>query len=153
MFANGETWKEMRRFALTTLRDFGMGKKLSEEKIMEECQYLIEVMEQYKGMCHISSVICCHFWYRKNNKSSLHVTGKAFDTTKSMNYAVSNIISAIIYGSRFEYDDPKFTSMVNRANETIRLTGSPSVQVRFIFPLELLATDIQNIAFTDSISL
>ena len=43
--------------------------------------------------------------------------------------------------------------MVNRANETIRLTGSPSVQVRFIFPLELLATDIQNIAFTDSISL
>uniref|UniRef100_A0A8C5AIF7 Cytochrome P450 2K1-like n=1 Tax=Gadus morhua TaxID=8049 RepID=A0A8C5AIF7_GADMO len=108
LFANGETWKEMRRFALTTLRDFGMGKKLSEEKIMEECQYLIEVMEQYKG--------------------------KAFDTTKSMNYAVSNIISAIIYGSRFEYDDPKFTSMVNRANETIRLTGSPSVQIYNALP-------------------
>ena len=39
-----------------------------------------------------------------------------------MNYAVSNIISAIIYGSRFEYDDPEFTAMVDRANETIRLT-------------------------------
>ena len=68
-----------------------------------------------------------------------------------MNYAVSNIISAIIYGSRFEYDDPEFTAMVDRANETIRLTGSPSVQVQFIFPLGLVVTDIQNIAFTDSI--
>ena len=119
----------MRRFALTTLRDFGMGKKLSEEKIMEECQYLIEVMEQYKGMCHISSVICCHFWYRKNNKSSLHVTGKAFDTTKSMNYAVSNIICAIMYGSRLEYYDPEFKAMVNRSNGNIQIFGSPSAQV------------------------
>ena len=46
-----------------------------------------------------------------------------------MNYAVSNIICAIVYGSRFEYDDPKFMAMVNRANENIRLAGSASVQV------------------------
>lgn len=57
------------------------------------------------------------------------VAGKAFDTTQSVNYAVSNIICSIVYGNRFEYDDPEFTIQVDRANETIQIVGSPSMQV------------------------
>ncbi|XP_029629678.1 cytochrome P450 2K1 isoform X2 [Salmo trutta] len=108
LFANGDSWKEMRRFALTNLRDFGMGKKGSEEKILEEIHYLIEVLEKHEG--------------------------KAFDTTQPVIYAVSNIISAIVYGSRFEYTDPLFTGMADRANESMYLTGTASAQMYNMFP-------------------
>lgn len=50
LFANGELWKEMRRFALTTLRDFGMGKRMAEDKILEECHHLIQIFAEHKGM-------------------------------------------------------------------------------------------------------
>uniref|UniRef100_A0A7N6FIX8 Cytochrome P450 2K1-like n=1 Tax=Anabas testudineus TaxID=64144 RepID=A0A7N6FIX8_ANATE len=106
--SNGDSWKEMRRFSLTNLRDFGMGKKACEDKIIEESHYLLEVFKNFKG--------------------------EAFDTTHSVNSSVSNIICSIIYGSRFEYDDPKFTSMVDVANKRIELTGSPLIQMYNIYP-------------------
>eukprot|EP00063_Salmo_salar_P083303 XP_014058138.1 PREDICTED: cytochrome P450 2K3-like [Salmo salar] len=108
LFANGDSWKEMRRFALRNLRDFGMGKKRIEEKILEEIHYLIEVLEKHEG--------------------------KAFDTTQPVIYAVSNIISAIVYGSRFEYTDPLFTCMADRAKESMYLTGTASAQMYNMFP-------------------
>ncbi|KAF1376957.1 hypothetical protein PFLUV_G00216900 [Perca fluviatilis] len=108
LWSNGDSWKEMRRFALTNLRDFGMGKKASEDKIIEECEHLIGKFKKFKG--------------------------EAFDTTQPINYAVSNIICSIVYGSRFEYDDPEFTSLVDGTNRNIQLVGSPSVQVYNMFP-------------------
>ncbi|XP_041814156.1 cytochrome P450 2K1-like isoform X2 [Chelmon rostratus] len=108
LWSNGDSWKEMRRFALANLRDFGMGKKVCEDKIIEECDYLIEVFKEFKG--------------------------EAFDTTQPMNRAVSNIICSIVYGSRFEYDDPEFMSLVYRTNRNIQLAASPSIQMYNLFP-------------------
>ncbi|XP_043090082.1 cytochrome P450 2K1 [Puntigrus tetrazona] len=108
IFANGESWRELRRFALTNLRDFGMGKKKIEEKIIEETCHLQEEFEKFAG--------------------------RPFETTQLMNYAASSVISSIVYGSRFEYTDPQLRNMVDRANESIRLSGTASVQLYNMFP-------------------
>ncbi|KAM8844043.1 cytochrome P450 2K1-like [Spinachia spinachia] len=108
IFANGESWKEMRRFALSNLRDFGMGKKAAEDKIIEEIHYLIKEFERHEG--------------------------QPFSTAQSINYAVSNIICSIVYGSRFEYSDEEFKLMVERTNVNVQLAGSPSVQLFDMYP-------------------
>uniref|UniRef100_A0A672IQN1 Cytochrome P450 2K1-like n=1 Tax=Salarias fasciatus TaxID=181472 RepID=A0A672IQN1_SALFA len=108
LFANGDSWKEMRRFALSTLKDFGMGKRSAESKILDECDHLVEVLENHQG--------------------------KPFDTGPPLTHATANIISSIVYGSRFEYNDSRFQNLVSRANQTICLVGSPSVQLYNMFP-------------------
>uniref|UniRef100_A0A8B9JB54 Cytochrome P450, family 2, subfamily X, polypeptide 9 n=1 Tax=Astyanax mexicanus TaxID=7994 RepID=A0A8B9JB54_ASTMX len=51
-------WKEHRRFALTTLRNFGMGKQSMEERILGETEHLVECLEKSVGnnVLHIISI-------------------------------------------------------------------------------------------------
>ncbi|XP_020516721.2 cytochrome P450 2K1 [Labrus bergylta] len=108
LWSNGDSWKEMRRFALTNLKDFGMGKRAGEDKIIEECDHLIELFLKFKG--------------------------EAFDTTQPVYYSVSNVICSMVYGSRFEYDSPVFKSLLDRINRLGPLLGSPSMKMYNLFP-------------------
>ncbi|XP_043945730.1 cytochrome P450 2K1-like [Protopterus annectens] len=108
IFANGESWKQMRRFALSTLRDFGMGKKTIEHRILEESVALIKVFESFKG--------------------------QPFENTLIMNSALANIICSIIFGHRFEYDDSTFIQFLKIINESVRLSGSFIIRLYNAFP-------------------
>ncbi|CAI9615853.1 unnamed protein product [Staurois parvus] len=100
-FAHGENWKVMRRFTLSTLRDFGMGKKTVENKIIEESECLVNKFKSFEG--------------------------KPFENTMIINAAVANIIVSIVLGHRFKYEDPVFLRLMSLINENLRLAGSPMV--------------------------
>ncbi|KAG8003541.1 Cytochrome P450 2J6 [Nibea albiflora] len=97
--SNGETWKRQRRFALSTLRSFGLGKSSLEQNICEEVRHLQEEMEKEKG-------------------------GEPFNPAGLFNNAVSNIICQLVMGKRFDYSDHKFQIMLKYLSEIVSLEGS-----------------------------
>ncbi|KFQ99209.1 Cytochrome P450 2K1, partial [Nipponia nippon] len=109
IFSDGENWKVMRRFTLTTLRDFGMGKKAIEDRVVEEYKCLADIIEAQKG--------------------------KPLEMTLMMNAAIANVIVSILLGKRYDYEDPTFKRLLSLVNENIRIFGTPSVSMYNIFPL------------------
>ncbi|NP_001085210.1 cytochrome P450 family 2 subfamily E member 1 L homeolog [Xenopus laevis] len=107
-FANGENWKVMRRFTISTLRDFGMGKKTMEDRICEESEFLKQVFESYKG--------------------------KPFDNTIIMNAAVANIIVHILLNHRFDYDDATLKNLISIVSENISFAAKPIVLLYNAYP-------------------
>ncbi|XP_069832032.1 cytochrome P450 2K6-like [Dendropsophus ebraccatus] len=108
LFSHGENWRTMRRFTLSTLRDFGMGKSTIEEKIIAECVHLHNEFASTKG--------------------------KPFDNMMILNASVANIIVSILLGYRMDYDDPQFKRLLSLINENVRLAGMPMVSLYNIFP-------------------
>ncbi|XP_065263576.1 cytochrome P450 2H1-like isoform X3 [Emys orbicularis] len=99
LFSNGEQWKQLRRFALTNLRHFGMGKKSIEERIQEETYFLMERLR--------------------------NTHGRPFDPTLFLTHALSNVICSIVFGDRFDYEDKKFVTLISLVQENDKLQRSP----------------------------
>uniref|UniRef100_A0A8C3HAD4 Cytochrome P450 n=1 Tax=Chrysemys picta bellii TaxID=8478 RepID=A0A8C3HAD4_CHRPI len=108
VYGTGERWRQLRRFAITTFKNFGMGKRSMEERIKEEAQYLVSE-------------------FRKTE-------GKPFDPTFFLSCAGSNIICTLVFGERFEYTDEKFLTLLNLINSNWKLMSSTWGQLLFTFP-------------------
>ncbi|XP_044527073.1 cytochrome P450 2G1 [Gracilinanus agilis] len=101
--ANGERWRTLRRFSLTILRNFGMGKRSIEERIQEEAGFLLEEFRKTKGT--------------------------PIDPTFFLSRTVSNVISSVVFGSRFDYEDEQFLYLLRLINESFIEMSTPWAQL------------------------
>uniref|UniRef100_G1T2D2 Cytochrome P450 n=1 Tax=Oryctolagus cuniculus TaxID=9986 RepID=G1T2D2_RABIT len=87
MACYGHAWREQRRFSVSTLRNFGMGKKSLEHWVTEEAACLCAVFSEHAG--------------------------HPFSPKALLNKAIGNVIASLTFGCRFEYDDHRLTRLMD----------------------------------------
>lgn len=153
----GPCWREHRRFALTTLRNFGLGKNSMEERIHGEIQYIVKILDdsigkdntntsttsnsrsdlslnnkllhQYMLLPVCFSTICVEY---NNNQVYLCMylfSGKTMSPQLMFHNAASNIICQVLFGTRFEYDDAFIRTFIRCFTENAKLANGPWAMV------------------------
>uniref|UniRef100_A0A3B4DLU6 Cytochrome P450, family 2, subfamily AD, polypeptide 2 n=1 Tax=Pygocentrus nattereri TaxID=42514 RepID=A0A3B4DLU6_PYGNA len=107
VLSNGYLWKMHRKFTNIYLRNFGEAKKNFERSIQQESVFLCEAFKEEKGPFNP------HFY---------------------VNNAIANIISAAVFGHRFEYHDERFLAVLRLDSEALVLAGSFRAQLYNAFP-------------------
>uniref|UniRef100_A0A7E4V6Z0 Cytochrome P450 n=1 Tax=Panagrellus redivivus TaxID=6233 RepID=A0A7E4V6Z0_PANRE len=77
--AQGALWREQRRFAMHMLKDFGMGRNLMQERILDEVVYMVEKLR---------------------NLSQDESAG--YDIQGDLDLAIGSVINGLLFGYRFE---------------------------------------------------
>ncbi|XP_053538031.1 cytochrome P450 2F2 isoform X2 [Ictalurus punctatus] len=105
----GRQWKEHRRFALMTLRNFGLGKQSMENRILGEIEHLVAKLEKYAG-------------------SSMYPQTLFHD-------AASNIIYLVLFGTRYDYGDETLKVYVRLYSENAKLANGPWAMIYYALPI------------------
>ncbi|OWK52895.1 Cytochrome P450 2C16 [Lonchura striata] len=105
---NEKKWRELRRFTLSTLRDFGMGKNSMSQKVQQEAQHLVELLAKLEG--------------------------GAFEPMTTFRHAVANVICSVVFGSRYSYSDAAFLELLDAVSNYVSFFLSPLAKVYNTFP-------------------
>uniref|UniRef100_A0A0L8HI14 Cytochrome P450 n=1 Tax=Octopus bimaculoides TaxID=37653 RepID=A0A0L8HI14_OCTBM len=85
-FNIGKKWKYMKKFSMSTLRDLGIGKRITEEKIHLETEKLGELFQSHNG--------------------------KPFSLSKLMSYYSLGIIYNLMFGERIKFGEPEYEEII-----------------------------------------
>nr|ALF38185.1 CYP2D50 [Equus caballus] len=107
----GHTWREQRRFSVSTLRNFGLGKKSLEQWVTQEASYLCAVFADQGG--------------------------RPFSPDALLNKAVSNVIASLTFGRRFDYNDPHFLEILDLTEDILKEQSGFLPQVLNAIPMLL----------------
>ncbi|XP_013909440.1 PREDICTED: L-amino-acid oxidase-like [Thamnophis sirtalis] len=100
IFAHGENWRQMRQFSIAALRDYGMGKRIVEDKISEECSVLIKTYATYEAILSLVPLLLA-IWASVN-----HANEEEDDWMKC-------------------FEDPNYEELLNIARNGLEKTSNP----------------------------
>ncbi|XP_044133571.1 cytochrome P450 2C15-like [Bufo gargarizans] len=121
---DGERWRQLRRFTITSLRNFGMGKTSMERRVLEESENLIRAVTK--------------------------IEGKPFNALNLLGCAVGNITSCALLGEHFDYNDPKLQELIITTRRFIFNTHSPLHELGNTFPFLLNIPILKEKIFKES---
>ncbi|XP_052603438.1 cytochrome P450 2D20-like [Peromyscus californicus insignis] len=107
----GPEWREQRRFSVSTLRNFGLGKKSLEQWVTEEAGHLCDAFADQAG--------------------------QPFNPRTMLNKATCNVISSLIFAHRFEYEDPYLSRMLKLLEKALADAFGFFPEVLNAFPILL----------------
>ncbi|XP_038198696.1 cytochrome P450 2D27-like [Arvicola amphibius] len=117
----GPEWREQRRFSVSTMRDFGLGKKSLEQWVTEEAGHLCDAITKEAG--------------------------QPFNPQTLLNKGACNVISSLIYAHRFEYEDPFFNELIKMLQESLGEDTGFTAELVNTFPVLLRIPGLPGKAF------
>ncbi|XP_032728231.1 cytochrome P450 2W1 [Lontra canadensis] len=106
-FSSGAHWRAARQFTVRTLHSLGVGRGPVASKVLQELRCLMGELDGYRGQPFPLALL---------------------------GWAPSNITFTLLFGRRFEYQDPLFVSLLSLIDEVMVLLGTPSLQLFNIYP-------------------
>ncbi|OQV22181.1 Cytochrome P450 2J2 [Hypsibius exemplaris] len=104
----GESWRQQRRFALHTFRNFGIGKTSFEDVIAVECDRLAECI-------------------------TINSRTGPFDARMLLNSAVANVISTVLFGPDVQHSDADLARFVDHVTNMAQELGGSALMNFFPF--------------------
>ncbi|KFM67323.1 Cytochrome P450 2J2, partial [Stegodyphus mimosarum] len=98
-------WQEQRRFVLQSMKDLGLGKSKIEGHILEEINHFLEVLSEHKG--------------------------EPMDLMTPLTPSMSNSISSLVFGKRYEYDDPERVQLDEALDVVAKALGQTASHIFF----------------------
>ncbi|GAB1300108.1 Cytochrome P450, family 2, subfamily ab, polypeptide 1 [Apodemus speciosus] len=109
--SNGLTWRQQRRFCLTTLRELGLGKQALELQLQHEAAELAKVFHQEQG--------------------------RAFDPQVPIIRSTTRVIGALVFGHHFLSEEPIFLELIQAINLGLAFVSTIWRRLYDMFPWAL----------------
>ncbi|XP_033099713.1 cytochrome P450 2U1-like [Anneissia japonica] len=122
VWENGPAWKTRRKWMMSALRHFGMGKRSIETKLNVEADMLCHEAAKYQS--------------------------QPFNPQHIINCSVANVICSLCFGERYDYSDPEFVSLLDNLMKYFRQTNLQNIETHMPFLIDLPMFRYKKLAVT-----